>query len=134
MRAVREAKQPSKADGSRPVSDRRVLALLAGLTEPAVLATVISTRGSTPRKTGAAMLVGRRGVIAGTIGGGCGEGEVLAAAQELFAGAPPAVVRVDLTDDFTSWSPAVCGGVMNVCIEPANPERFPFPSPSEDTP
>lgn len=116
------------------MSDQSVLARLAGLTEPTVLATVISTRGSTPRKTGAAMLVGRRGVIAGTIGGGCGEGEVLAAAQELFDGGRPKVVRVDLTEDFTSWSPAVCGGVMNVFIEPANPERFALPSRSEDNP
>ena len=70
------------------------------------------------------MLIGREGVIAGTVGGGCGEGEVIAAAQDLFEGGPPTTVRVDLTDDFTSWSPAVCGGIMNVFIEQANPERF----------
>lgn len=116
------------------MSEKSVLALLAELDEPTVLATVVSTRGSTPRKTGAAMLVGERGVVAGTIGGGCGEGEVVAAARELFQGAPPALVRIDLTDDFTSWSPAVCGGVMNVFIEPANPELFRFPSHSDESP
>lgn len=102
-----------------------ILGLLADLQEPAVLATVVSTRGSTPRKTGATMLVGRDGVIAGTIGGGCGEGEVIEAAFKLFdCPATPAVVRIDLTEEITSWSPAVCGGVMNVFIERANPDHF----------
>jgi len=106
------------------MDEKELMARLAGLEEPAVLATIVSAKGSTPRKTGARMLIGRQGVIAGTVGGGCGEGEVLAAAQDLFEGAPPTTVRVDLTDDFTSWSPAVCGGIMNVFIERANPERF----------
>ncbi len=114
------------------MNDDHLLKRLVALSEPAVLATVVSTRGSTPRKTGAAMLVGGSGVIAGTIGGGCGEGEVLLAARKLFDGAPPSIVHVDLTDDFTSWSPAVCGGVMNVFIERANPELFHLPVPKEE--
>ena len=106
------------------MDEKEVMALLASLEEPAVLATIVSARGSTPRKTGARMLIGRDGVIAGTVGGGCGEGEVITAAQDLFDGGPPTTVRVDLTDDFTSWSPAVCGGIMNVFIERANPDLF----------
>lgn len=106
------------------MDEKELLACLARLGEPAVLATIVSARGSTPRKTGARMLIGRDGVIAGTIGGGCGEGEVIQAARELFEDGPPTTVRVDLTDDFTSWSPAVCGGIMNVFIERANPELF----------
>lgn len=106
------------------MDEKELLAQLAELREPAVLATIVSARGSTPRKTGACMLVGRSGVISGTVGGGCGEGEVIAAAQELFAGGTPRIVRVDLTDDFTTWSPAVCGGIMDVFIEQANPDRF----------
>ena len=106
------------------MDEKGLLARLARLEEPAVLATIVSAMGSTPRKTGARMLIGRQGVIAGTVGGGCGEGEVIAAAQDLFEGGPATTVRVDLTDDFTSWSPAVCGGIMNVFIERANPELF----------
>ncbi len=106
------------------MSEKQLLARLASLEEPAVLATIVSSKGSTPRKTGARMLIGKSGVIAGTVGGGCGEGEVIEAARKLFDGAPPATIRVDLTDDFTSWSPAVCGGIMNIFIERANPERF----------
>lgn len=109
------------------MDEKDLLALLAGLEEPAVLATIVAARGSTPRKTGARMLVGERGVIAGTVGGGCGEGEVIEAALELFGDGGPRTVRVDLTDDLASWSPAVCGGVMDVFVERANPERFPEP-------
>lgn len=106
------------------MDEKELLARLAGLEEPAVLATIVSAKGSTPRKTGARMLVGRGGVIAGTVGGGCGEGEVIEAALELFSSGGPRTVRVDLTDELTSWSPAVCGGIMDVFIERANPDLF----------
>ena len=109
------------------MDEKELLARLAGLTEPAVLATIVSAKGSTPRKTGARMLVGTDGVIAGTVGGGCGEGEVIEAAHALFRGGGPRTVRVDLTDELTSWSPAVCGGIMDVFIERANPDRFTRP-------
>ena len=102
------------------MDDRELLALLADAREPTVLATVVATKGSTPRKAGAKMLVGKTGVVAGTIGGGCGEGEVIAAAQNLLQGGPSTTVRIDLTDDLTSWSPAVCGGIMDVFIERAD--------------
>lgn len=87
---------------------------------PVVLATVVSTKGSTPRKTGAKMLVDQDGVVAGTIGGGCGEAEVIEAALAVLGGAPPRLVQVDLTEELTSWSPAVCGGVMDVFVERAD--------------
>lgn len=106
------------------MSDADVTALLVGedgrRREPVVLATVVSTKGSTPRKTGAKMLVDKDGVVAGTIGGGCGEAEVIEAALAVLAGAPPRVVQVDLTEELTSWSPAVCGGVMDVFVERAD--------------
>lgn len=102
-----------------------ILRHLASLSTPAVLATVVSTRGSTPRKAGAKMVVTPDGQVRGTIGGGCGEGQVLEAAAELFAGGSPKTVRIDLTEDLTSWSPAVCGGVMHVFIEPHRPSEDP---------
>ena len=103
------------------MDEKDLLARLAAIDEPTVLATIVAAKGSTPRKTGARMLIGPEGVIAGTVGGGCGEGEVVAAAQELLEGGAPRIVRVDLTDDFTSWSPAVCGGIMDIFIERADP-------------
>jgi xanthine dehydrogenase accessory factor len=85
----------------------------------AALATVVRIKGSTPRETGSKMLIGADGKQVGTIGGGCGEAEVLLAAQEVMETGIPRLVRVDLTDDYLSWSPAVCGGVMDVFVEPA---------------
>ncbi len=110
------------------MDESELLTFLATARRPTVLATVISTKGSTPRKVGARMLVDEDGVVVGTIGGGCGEGMVIEAAQSLLGGDPPGAprtVRIELTDDFTTWSPAVCGGVMDVFVELANPERAP---------
>jgi len=81
------------------------------------LATVVDTRGSTPRKTGARMLVDPAQGLVGTVGGGCGEAEVIEAAHRVLASGVPERVRVDLTAELVSWSPAVCGGVMDVFVE-----------------
>ncbi|MEX2467861.1 MAG: XdhC family protein [Gemmatimonadota bacterium] len=81
------------------------------------LATIVATRGSTPRKIGARMLVDPEHGLVGTVGGGCGEAEVIEAAERVLASGVPERVRVDLTDDMLSWSPAVCGGVMDVFVE-----------------
>jgi xanthine dehydrogenase accessory factor len=85
--------------------------------ERVVLATVVRVKGSTPRETGSKMLIAADGAQVGTIGGGCGEAEVLEAAGEVIRTGVPRLVRVDLTDDVYSWSPAVCGGVMDVFVE-----------------
>lgn len=84
---------------------------------PIVLATIVRSRGSTPRKEGARMVVAREGILAGTVGGGCGEGEVLDAAAEVLADGRTRTVRVDLTEDLLSLSPAVCGGIMEIRVE-----------------
>lgn len=81
------------------------------------LATIVNTKGSTPRKVGARMLVDPETGLVGTVGGGCGEAEVIEAAQDVLKTGVPRRVRVDLTDDFVSWSPAVCGGVMDIFLE-----------------
>jgi xanthine/CO dehydrogenase XdhC/CoxF family maturation factor len=85
---------------------------------PCALATVISTRGSTPRKNGAKMLIDPQEGLVGTVGGGCGEAEVIQAAQEVMETGQPRIVRVDLTDDPLSWSGSVCGGILDVFVEP----------------
>ncbi|RMH17113.1 MAG: XdhC family protein [Gemmatimonadetes bacterium] len=85
---------------------------------PLVLATVVHARGSTPRKAGACMLIDPEFGLVGSIGGGCGEAEVIRAADEALAEGRARLVHVDLTADLLSWSPAVCGGVMDVLVEP----------------
>ena len=82
-----------------------------------VLATIVGTRGSTPRKVGARMLVDPAAGQTGTVGGGCGEAEVIESAYRVLESGVAERVRVDLTEDFTTWSPAVCGGVMDIFVE-----------------
>jgi len=81
------------------------------------LATVVATKGSTPRKVGARMVVDPEAGLVGTVGGGCGEAEVIQAAHRVLSTGRAERVRVDLTDDLLSWSPAVCGGIMDVFVE-----------------
>ena len=84
--------------------------------EPVVLATVASTRGSTPRRAGARMLVRTDGSFCGTIGGGCGESEVIQEAMEAHNDGRPRLIRVDLTNPIDG-DDKICGGVMDVFVE-----------------
>lgn len=84
--------------------------------EPVVLATVARTRGSTPRKTGAKMVVRRDGTFCGTIGGGCGEAEVWQEAMAAFEDGKPRMVTVDLTEPLDG-DDKICGGIMDVFVE-----------------
>ena len=83
---------------------------------PVVLATVADTRGSTPRRAGARMLVRDDGSFCGTIGGGCGESEVWTAAMDAHRDGRPRLVQVDLTEP-TDGEDKICGGVMDVFVE-----------------
>ncbi len=82
------------------------------------LATVVRTRGSTPRHAGSKMLIDPEVGLIGTIGGGCGEADVIDAARSVIETGSARLVKVMLTDPVDSWSPAVCGGVMEVLVEP----------------
>jgi len=82
----------------------------------AVVATVAATRGSTPRRSGARMLVRADGSSYGTIGGGCGEAEVIVAAMETHEDGHPRLVHVDLTNPLDG-DDKICGGVMDVFVE-----------------
>ncbi len=86
------------------------------------LATIVATKGSTPRKVGARMIVDPDTGLVGTVGGGCGEAEVIEVAYRVIETGKAQRVNVDLTDDLVSWSPAVCGGVMDIFVEPVSPE------------
>ncbi|MBY0156015.1 XdhC family protein [Cytobacillus firmus] len=86
--------------------------------EKAALATIIRTKGSTPRKTGSRMIVFPCGRIEGTIGGGCGEAEVIEKAFEVIQSNTPSQQRVDLTKGLLFEDGGICGGIMDVFIEP----------------
>ncbi len=86
--------------------------------EPAALVTVVATEGSTPQRAGARMLVHGDGRIVGTIGGGCLEAEMSLRAREAIGTRRPRLVAYDLTPDQAGDDGLVCGGRMQVFIEP----------------
>lgn len=79
---------------------------------------LVETRGSTPQKPGAAMLVFDDGSQAGTLGGGCVEAEVKRQALGILAGGAAEVVRFQLDDDYGWDDGLICGGRMQVLIDP----------------
>lgn len=83
--------------------------------EDAVLVTVVSARGSTPRGAGSQLLAGRSGLIAGTIGGGPGEAQALVLAAELLEKRESAVRRLELRHGGELDS--VCGGEQAVLLQ-----------------
>jgi xanthine dehydrogenase accessory factor len=89
--------------------------------EPAALVTIVSTTGSTPQRVGAKMLVFGDGRTVGTIGGGCYENDAFGKAREAIINRRPQLVRYELDDDFAQETGLICGGQMEVYIEPIEP-------------
>jgi xanthine dehydrogenase accessory factor len=88
--------------------------------ESVVLATVIKARGSVPRHAGAKMLVYEDGRMSGTIGGGEMEARALREAQEALAEERPRTLHYALVDP-ERGDPGVCGGEMEIYLEPYLP-------------
>lgn len=86
---------------------------------PAALATIVRTKGSTPRKAGARMLIYRDGRILGTIGGGLGESQVRQQAFNVIDSGKPQKYKVSMNADIAARDGMACGGNMEVFIEPA---------------
>ncbi len=99
---------------------------LAEAEEPAVLATVVRTKGSTPQKPGAKLLVRQDGTGVGTLGGGCVEGDIWYAAKEILRRkGGPEFKDYFLNEEIAARDGLVCGGTMYFFIEPLwNAERF----------
>lgn len=90
--------------------------------ERVALVTIVRVNGSTPQRLGAKMLVAADGDIVGTIGGGCYENDAIGRARlALREQSRPFLVHYDLNDDFAQDSGLVCGGQMDVFIEPLLP-------------
>ena len=89
--------------------------------EPAALVTIVSTTGSTPQRIGAKMLVFSDGRTVGTIGGGCYENDAFWKAREAITRRKPQLVHYELSDDFAQETGLICGGQMDVYIEPIEP-------------
>lgn len=86
---------------------------------PSVLATVIRTKGSTPQKPGAKLLVRQDGSAVGTLGGGCVEGDIWFAAKQLLRRHGPAEVKeYVLSEELAARDGLICGGAMYFLIDP----------------
>lgn len=85
------------------------------------VATIVNARGSIPSFKSAKMLVRDDGTIAGTIGGGCVEAEVWQAAREVIATEKPCSLTFDLNQDPKYDTGLVCGGTLEIFIEPVLP-------------
>jgi len=94
-------------------------ALRAG--EDVALVTITSVTGSTPQRVGAKMLVYADGRTVGTIGGGCYENDAFGKARAAIAARKAQTVHYELSDDFAEESGLICGGQMDVFIEPLEP-------------
>ena len=87
------------------------------------LATVVAVRGSVPREVGAKMMVHPLGRHVGTIGGGCGEADVIRAALDVLQDGQSRTVAVDLTEPLAPDSVGICGGTMSVYVERWQPQQ-----------
>jgi len=85
--------------------------------ETVAVATIVDVRGSVPREVGAKMIIHPLGRHVGTVGGGCGEADVLRTALDVLQTGEPATVHVDLTEDISMQALGVCGGIMDVFVE-----------------
>ncbi|MCC7354287.1 MAG: XdhC family protein [Anaerolineae bacterium] len=93
--------------------------------ETVAVATIVRVRGSVPREVGTKMIVRAGGKHIGTVGGGCGEGDVILAGLDVLQTGRPRTVAVDLTEDISMISQGVCGGIMDVFVERWQPEGEP---------
>jgi len=88
----------------------------------AALATIVHTNGSIPSYESSRMLVREDGSIAGTIGGGCVEAEVWAAAKEVMQKESPRKMVFNLNNEATYDNGLICGGTLEVFVEPILPQ------------
>jgi xanthine dehydrogenase accessory factor len=90
--------------------------------ERAVLCLLVQTKGSTPRLAGSKMLVYPNGRISGTIGGGEMEHRVVQEALQALEDGKPRLISYKMTDP-EQGDPGVCGGQLEVYLEPILPQK-----------
>ncbi len=84
----------------------------------AVLATVVETWGSAPRRVGAQLVVSGAGEMEGSVSGGCVEGAVVVEAMEMVGGAEGRMLEFGVSDDEAFAVGLACGGRIKVWVEP----------------
>ncbi len=105
----------------RPVDVYEELVHLRRSGQKAAMATIVEVAGSIPSFQSAKLLVREDGSMVGTIGGGCTEAEVWNAAREVMETEKPKMLRFNLGQDAAYDNGLICGGQLNVYVEPILP-------------
>jgi len=92
------------------------------LGQRAALATIVHTNGSIPSYEASRMLIRDDGSILGTVGGGCVEAEVWAAAKEVIQSEQPRKMTFNLNHEAGYDSGLICGGTLEIFVEPILPQ------------
>ncbi len=94
--------------------------------ERVALATLVHTRGTSPRKEGAKMWVAEGGAILGSVTiGGCVDAQVIEASEDVLSSQTPSLLELPLGDE-EAWEIGLsCAGTLEVFIEPLRPDRLP---------
>lgn len=91
--------------------------------QPVAYTALVETRGSTPQKAGAVMLVFPDGSQTGTLGGGCVEAEVKRRALKLLDSEQREILSFQLDSDYGWDDGLICGGRMTMLVDPILPSR-----------
>src|SRR5213595_3474581 len=102
------------------------LVRLRRLGQKSAIATIVQVRGSIPSYESAKLLVREDGSMTGTIGGGCVEAEVWNAAREVIESEKPKHLTFNLGQDAAYDNGLICGGQLNVFVEPVLPVPHAF--------
>lgn len=99
---------------------------LRKLGQKCALATIVNVRGSIPSYESAKLLVREDGSMMGTVGGGCVEAEVWNAAREVIETEKPRNMNFSLGQDAAYDEGLICGGQLNIFVEPVIPQPYAF--------
>src|SRR5215467_11600699 len=89
------------------------------------VATLVNTRGTTPRKEGAKMLVGEGGAVLGSVTiGGCVDAQVIEQTENVLTTMKPRLLELNLGDEEAWEIGLTCGGTIEVFVEPLAPELY----------
>src|SRR5207249_9355668 len=99
---------------------------LRRLGQKSAIATIVQVRGSIPSYESAKLLIREDGSMLGTIGGGCVEAEVWNAAREVIETERPRHMNFSLGQDAAYDNGLICGGQLNVFVEPVVPQPKAF--------
>src|SRR6187402_3061354 len=89
--------------------------------QPVAWTSLVETRGSTPQKAGAMMLVYPDGSQSGTLGGGCVEAEVKRRALRLLDAGATELLTFQLDSNYGWDDGLICGGRMKMLVDPVRP-------------